>query len=104
MDFPKICGHYGWDEHTLCGPVTMAFCQNRESNCCFGHPSGSPLHKAPTYQGKPFVAKEHEKELVRLGFTTVQKQLKAEMKDKAKPPGQPKRVGTALVYPARHFG
>lgn len=82
----------------------MAFCQNRESNCCFGHPSGSPLHKAPTYQGKPFVAKEHEKELVRLGFTTVQKQLKAEMKDKAKPPGQPKRVGTALVYPARHFG
>lgn len=81
----------------------MAFCKNAEDNCCFGHAHGSTVHSKPQYKGKPFEAQEHREELERLGFTSVRDELKAEAKANKKPPGQPKKVGVALVYPARHF-
>lgn len=85
----------------------MSFAKNasgRESKCCWGHPNGSPLHKQMMYKGKPFVAREHEKEFVSLGFTSRQDELAQELATGAKPPGQPKKVGNTLVYPTRHFG
>ena len=81
----------------------MAFCKDAESNCCFGHASGSAMHTKPQYKGKAFEAQEHREELEQMGLTSVQEALKAEAKANKKPPGQPKKVGVALVYPARHF-
>ena len=103
MDFPAICKHFGWDRTKLCGPVTMAFCKNPEENCCFGHSPGSSAHTKPLVRGKAFNPQEHREELEKMGLPAVQEALKAEGKANAKPPGQPKRVNGAVVYPARHF-
>ena len=77
--------------------------EGREKKCCLGHPVGSPLHKQMTYKGKPFFAKDHEKEFTQLGFTMKRDELAQEIASGAKPPGQPKKVGNVLVYPTRHF-
>jgi hypothetical protein len=55
-------------------------------------------------EGKPFNLNDHRKTLMDLGLTKPRDELKAEAAAGQKPPGQPKKVGSTLVYPARHFG
>ena len=82
----------------------MAMGPNPEGNCCYGHKAGDKMHQLPMVKGKPFSCKEHRRDLVELGLTVQRKELKEEMKAGKPIPGVPKKVGAALVYPARHFG
>ena len=81
----------------------MAMGSDREGNCIFGHPKGCKAHTPDLVKGKPFKAIEHKEELVDLGLTVRRPELAADAKTGKKPPGQPKKVGSVLVYPARHF-
>ena len=77
----------------------------RECNCPWSHAAGCAKHKQPVdKKGIPFQIQDHQEELTKAGLTTVQAELKAEREADRKPPGNPTKVGSALVYPARHFG
>jgi hypothetical protein len=102
VDWPGVCKHLGMDPE-LSGPVIMGVGQNPEGNCPWGHPKGSPKHKRPMVKGKPFDLKDYKEELTKLGLTTFRPELKAEAEAGKNPPGTPKKVGSTLVYPARHF-
>ena len=100
INWPGICDKFGWDKTKYCGPKTMAMGSDPDRYCCYGCPKHAPQ---PMLNGKPFDAAEHRDELNALGLTGVKKELQEERKAKSKPPGVPKKVGAALVYPARHF-
>ena len=100
VDWPNICKLKGWDMAKYCGPRVMAMGSDPDRYCCYGCPKHAPQ---PMVDGKPFDAAEHRDQLNALGLTGVKKELQEDRKAKRKPPGVPKKVGAALVYPARHF-
>jgi hypothetical protein len=97
--WPDIGKKYGWDSEALCGPTVMAAgnTPNCDGQC-------GKSHKAPLVGGKPFKLADHRETLVAEGLTKVQAKLQEEARARAKPPGQPKKIGNIMVYPARHFG
>lgn len=104
VDFPGVCKHFGWSADKVCGPCAVALRRDvAEENCCYDHPLGSPLHKTPMVNGKPFVTKHHWDALVKKGLVKYPDELKEERKSGKKPPGQARKVGNVMVYPARHF-
>ena len=74
-----------------------------EANCCFNHAAGAHVHRTPKVKGKPFVLDDHREELNKLGLTRAHAELRADAKANKKPPGTPKTVNGAPIYPARHF-
>ena len=74
-----------------------------EGNCCFHHPAGCALHNPPKVHGKPFVLSEHKSQLEELGLTVYKKELADMRKAGGKPPGTPRKIGNAMVYPVPHF-
>ena len=100
----EICKHFGWDPAKICGPVLFAASEHPEANCCFGHVSGCALHKTrPLVNGKPFVLSEHTTKLEELGLIVRRPELAAMRNRGTKPPGVPRKIGSALVYPLPHF-
>jgi len=53
--------------------------------------------------GKPFKLSEHKDALVKAGLTVFREELRYEGSEGIPPPGIPKDIGGARVYPARHF-
>ena len=107
VNFPEICKLYGWDQASVCGPVALGANEDHsknEKNCCNNHPSGCAKHKQQLVRGVPFKLSKHKDELVKKGLTVFRQELKDEVQGGRTPPGQPKKVNGALVYPARHFG
>ena len=102
VKWPAICKHFGWDITKLCGPYVMAAnLDTAANNCVSGHKHHGPR---PTVNGKPFHLADHKAELVKLGLTEAREELKAMLKAGEKPPGAPKKMGKALIYPVPHFG
>ena len=101
---PEICKHFGWDPAKICGPTLFAQSEHPEANCCFGHTLGCTLHKArPLVNGRPFVLSEHSAKLEELGLIVRRPELAALRNQGKKPPGVPRKIGDALVYPLPHF-
>ena len=103
VKFPAVCKHFGWDPARVCGPCVMAAGGPAEGNCCYFHPQGSPLHNQPKVAGKPFVLKDHQSQLQTLGLTVPKPELAALRDAGKKPPGTPRKIGGAMVYPVPHF-
>ena len=99
VNWPEVCKHFSWDPKLYCGPVVMSGSSSPERAC--GH--GCAKHVWPKVNGQTFKLEDHRDELNRLGLTGVKKELQDDKKANKPPPGVPKKVGTALVYPARHF-
>ena len=55
------------------------------------------------YKGKPFVYKDHRAEIEQLGMASKKQELINDGKAKKPPPGTPKQVKGATLYPVRHF-
>ena len=81
----------------------MAMGASPEGNCCFYHPQGCALHTKPMVNGKPFELTEHKAQLEELGLTVFKAELAEMRKAGGKPPGTPRKIGKALVYPVPHF-
>ena len=78
--------------------------RKNEANCCYGHETGCARHlRQPTVDGKPFKLSEHKDALVKAGLTVFRDELLDEGNKGRPPPGIPKDIGGARVYPARHF-
>ena len=78
--------------------------RKNEANCCYGHETGCARHlRQPTVDGKPFKLSEHKDALVKAGLTVFREELRYEGSEGRPPPGIPKDIGGARVYPARHF-
>ena len=103
VNFPGVCKHFNWNPTKLCGPTVMAMGASPEGNCCFFHSPGCALHNAPKVGGKPFVLSEHKEKLEELGLTTYKAELAELRKTGGKPPGTPRKIGKAMVYPVPHF-
>ena len=102
VDWPGICKLLGMDPE-LSGPVICGVGKDPAANCPWGHTKNGPKHQKPIVNGKPFHLNDHKERLTKLGLTTFRPELKAEAAAGKPPPGVPKKVGTTLVYPARHF-
>ena len=61
------------------------------------------MHQAPKVAGREFRMADHIHELESKGLILRPPELAAEVAAKKPPPGVPKKVGDALIYPARHF-
>ena len=105
VDWPGVVEHFKWGNHKeRCGPVIMSMGADPEANCPCGHPRGCAAHQRPKVRGVPFDLRNYKDELVKLGLTTHHQELRKEWAERRKPPGEPTRVGGAMLYPARHFG
>ena len=106
MNYPGICKELGIDPAQHCGPVMMqtGLFATREGNCCYNHPKGSPLHNLPVLKGKTFALEDYQERLEAKGLVVKKKELAAMKRKGDKPPGTPRKVGNALVYPVPHFG
>ena len=103
VNFPGVCKHFGWNPTKLCGPTVMAMGASPEGNCCFFHPPGCALHNKPKVNGKPFVLSDHKAKLEELGLAGYKAELAELRKTGGKPPGTPRKIGKAMVYPVPHF-
>ena len=103
IDWLGVCKKFGWDAKKLCGPVIMGMGKNIEWNCPCGHELGDPAHKRPEVKGKTFRAEDYKEELEKAGLVKRCQELVDDRKTRKPPPGTPKMVGGAKVYPMRHF-
>jgi hypothetical protein len=103
--WPQMCQHFNWGDHKkLCGPCITAFNQKRmEEHCARNHTLGCDAHKPPMVKGEKFEIRKHFKDLTKLKLTETRDELKAEKDADKKPPGAPKKVNGADVYPTRSF-
>jgi hypothetical protein len=99
VDWPGVCKHFGWDPKLYCGTVVMSSSTSPEKACG----QGCAKHVWPKVDGKTFRLEDHRETLIRKGLTSVKKELQDDKRANKPPPGVPKKVGAALIYPARHF-
>ena len=100
----KTAAHLGLDPKKVCGPCLLSRDpQTRVANCCYGHKANDPSHAIQQYKGKPFNIQDHVPEFGRLLLTELRTELIEERKAKSRPPGTPRKVNGALIYPNRHF-
>ena len=99
MDVEAICKYFGLgDPRKMCGAYHFSLAPTPP------RPYTDPSYYTTlVYKGKPFVYKDHRDEIEQLGMASKKKELVDDGKAKRGPPGTPKVVKGATLYPVRHF-
>lgn len=113
VDWPKVGETYGFDASQFCGPVVgyvadnTVWARDAYKLCPFGqkHAWDAPCHKRPIMpDGKPFVANDHAVKMRSEGLAKRPQALAGAADDpNFVPPGRPKLVDGAKIYPRPPF-